>query len=101
MSDEGIKKEPVVQIKTEKEQPPTPKTPSEPSVSTEIVKHTNQTKEVKKIVFSPDELHQALKPVLEKLFFQEPESMPFRQPVDPEILQIPVSLNKPYLYSFK
>ena len=30
-------------------------------------------------------------PVLEKLYRQDPESLPFRQPVDPVALQIPVS----------
>ena len=42
-------------------------------------------------VFKPDELRQALMPVLEKLYRQDPESLPFRQPVDPVALQIPVS----------
>ena len=39
--------------------------------------------------FKPDELRQALMPVLEKLNIYNPESLPFRQPVDPELLQIP------------
>ena len=30
-------------------------------------------------------------PTLEKLYRQDPESLPFRQPVDPVLLQIPVS----------
>lgn len=30
-------------------------------------------------------------PVLENLYRMEPESIPFRQPVDPIVLQIPVS----------
>ena len=30
-------------------------------------------------------------PTLEKLYKQDPESLPFRQPVDPVLLQIPVS----------
>ncbi len=42
-------------------------------------------------VFKPDELRQALMPTLEKLYRQDPESLPFRQPVDPVLLQIPVS----------
>lgn len=45
------------------------------------------------IVFKPDELRQALMPTLEKLYRQDPESLPFRQPVDPSLLQIPVSKN--------
>lgn len=43
------------------------------------------------VVFKPDELRQSLMPVLEKLYKQDPESMPFRQPVDPVLLGIPVS----------
>ncbi|CAB0012922.1 unnamed protein product [Nesidiocoris tenuis] len=39
-------------------------------------------------VFKPDELRQALMPTLEKLFRQD-ESLPFRQPVDPQSLGIP------------
>ncbi|XP_076316078.1 histone lysine acetyltransferase CREBBP-like [Tachypleus tridentatus] len=42
-----------------------------------------------KKVFKPDELRQALMPTLEKLYRQDPESLPFRQPVDPQLLQIP------------
>ena len=41
--------------------------------------------------FAPEELKTALMPTLEKLYRQDPESIPFRQPVDPVILQIPVS----------
>ncbi|KAL6419895.1 hypothetical protein ACFW04_011072 [Cataglyphis niger] len=37
----------------------------------------------------PDELRQALMPTLEKLYRQDPESIPFRQPVDPQALGIP------------
>lgn len=43
------------------------------------------------LAFKPDELRQALMPTLEKLYKQDPESLPFRQPVDPTLLQIPVS----------
>ena len=43
----------------------------------------------KKKIFKPDELRQALMPTLEKLYRQDPESLPFRQPVDPQLLQIP------------
>ena len=45
-------------------------------------------------VWNRDELRQALMPALEKLYKQEPESLPFRQPVDPIVLQIPVSSKK-------
>lgn len=40
-------------------------------------------------VFKPEELRQALMPTLEKLYRQEPESLPFRQPVDAQALGIP------------
>lgn len=40
-------------------------------------------------MFKPDELRQALMPTLEKLYRQDPESLPFRQPVDPQSLGIP------------
>lgn len=41
------------------------------------------------IAFKPEELRQALMPTLEKLFRQDPESLPFRQPVDAQALGIP------------
>uniref|UniRef100_A0A8C5HM22 histone acetyltransferase n=1 Tax=Gouania willdenowi TaxID=441366 RepID=A0A8C5HM22_GOUWI len=40
-------------------------------------------------VFKPEELRQALMPTLEALYRQDPESLPFRQPVDPMLLGIP------------
>lgn len=43
-------------------------------------------------VFKPEELRQALMPTLEALYRQDPESLPFRQPVDPKHLGIPVSI---------
>lgn len=45
-------------------------------------------------VFKPEELRQALMPTLEALYRQDPESLPFRQPVDPMLLGIPVSIHK-------
>lgn len=42
-------------------------------------------------VWKPNELRQVLMPTLEKLYRLEPESLPFRQPVDPIQLGIPVS----------
>lgn len=41
------------------------------------------------LVFDPEELKQALLPTLEKLIRHEPESVPFRYPVDPQVLGIP------------
>lgn len=43
-------------------------------------------------VFKPEELRQALMPTLEALYRLDPESLPFRQPVDPQRLGIPVSI---------
>ena len=40
-------------------------------------------------LFEPDELRLHLLPTLDKLFKQDPESIPFRQPVDPSALGIP------------
>jgi len=37
------------------------------------------------------ELKETLMPVVQKLFRQEPDSHPFRYPVDPDRLNIPVS----------
>uniref|UniRef100_A0AAY4BYQ9 histone acetyltransferase n=1 Tax=Denticeps clupeoides TaxID=299321 RepID=A0AAY4BYQ9_9TELE len=41
------------------------------------------------VVFKPEELRQTLMPTLEALYRQDPESLPFRQPVDPMLLGIP------------
>lgn len=65
--------------------PPTPAIPS-PAPSS-----TQSTGPRKKKIFDPEELRTALMPTLEKLYRQDPESIPFRQPVDPVLLQIPVS----------
>lgn len=46
------------------------------------------------LVFLPEELRQSLMPTLEKLYRQEPESLPFRQPVDPKLLGCLVSSAK-------
>ncbi|XP_024140259.1 histone acetyltransferase p300 isoform X2 [Oryzias melastigma] len=43
----------------------------------------------KKKIFKPEELRQALMPTLESLYRQDPESLPFRMPVDPQLLCIP------------
>uniref|UniRef100_A0A3Q3VT39 histone acetyltransferase n=1 Tax=Mola mola TaxID=94237 RepID=A0A3Q3VT39_MOLML len=39
--------------------------------------------------FKPEELRQSLMPTLESLYRQDPESLPFRMPVDPQLLCIP------------
>jgi len=55
----------------------------------EPIQSSGTSTDKKKCLFKPDELRQALMPTLEKLYRQEPESMPFRQPVDPQALGIP------------
>ncbi|XP_063706761.1 CREB-binding protein isoform X2 [Culicoides brevitarsis] len=47
------------------------------------------TDKKKRCSFKPEELQQHLMPTLERLYRQDPESMPFRQPVDPTTLGIP------------
>ena len=42
--------------------------------------------------FSAEDLLEALSPVLDMLYDQFPDCLPFRQPVDPVVLQIPVSI---------
>ncbi|KAI1304968.1 CREB-binding protein [Halotydeus destructor] len=56
---------------------PAPSTPAKPSAPRQ------------KKVFKPDELRFALMPTIGKMWKQDPESLPFRQPVDPQMLQIP------------
>ena len=43
------------------------------------------------VVFSPDELETALRPVFDAVWNQDVESFPFQQAVDPIRLGIPVS----------
>ncbi|XP_066489479.1 histone acetyltransferase p300 [Tiliqua scincoides] len=66
------------EVKEEEERPSTPGTQSSPA--------SGQTK---RKIFKPEELRQALMPTLEALYRQDPESLPFRQPVDPQLLGIP------------
>uniref|UniRef100_A0A8C4P4X3 histone acetyltransferase n=1 Tax=Dromaius novaehollandiae TaxID=8790 RepID=A0A8C4P4X3_DRONO len=60
------------------DKPTTPATQSSPAAG-----------QSKKKIFKPEELRQALMPTLEALYRQDPESLPFRQPVDPQLLGIP------------
>ncbi|XP_057717345.1 CREB binding protein b isoform X1 [Corythoichthys intestinalis] len=68
------------------EKKPTVKT--EPKDEAESGGNAAATQSRKKI-FRPEELRQALMPTLEALYRQDPESLPFRQPVDPLLLDIP------------
>uniref|UniRef100_A0A8C0PBA2 histone acetyltransferase n=1 Tax=Canis lupus familiaris TaxID=9615 RepID=A0A8C0PBA2_CANLF len=66
------------ETKEEEDQPSTSTTQSSPAPG-----------QSKKKIFKPEELRQALMPTLEALYRQDPESLPFRQPVDPQLLGIP------------
>ena len=48
--------------------------------------------------FSPEDLFNALSPVLDAMYDQFPDCIPFIQPVDPILLQIPVSVYYGLLY---
>ncbi|KAK6630216.1 hypothetical protein RUM43_015009 [Polyplax serrata] len=80
---------------TVKEEPMTPSTQTEdtkPSFKIEPIAPNSTDKKPKcpcPCLFKPDELRQALMPTLEKLYRQDPESVPFRNKVDPELLGIP------------
>uniref|UniRef100_A0A3P9B5I0 histone acetyltransferase n=1 Tax=Maylandia zebra TaxID=106582 RepID=A0A3P9B5I0_9CICH len=50
---------------------------------------TSSPSQSRRKIFKPEELRQALMPTLESLYRQDPESLPFRQPVDPMLLGIP------------
>jgi len=43
------------------------------------------------LVWKASELQQTLNPIINKLWAHDPEALPFRSPVDPEALCIPVS----------
>ncbi|XP_035380966.1 histone acetyltransferase p300 [Electrophorus electricus] len=69
-----------------------PEMKTEPKEEEEDVATTNSSTvsaQSKKKIFKPEEVRQALIPTLEALYRQDPESLPFRQPVDPLLLGIP------------
>ncbi|XP_068160913.1 histone acetyltransferase p300 isoform X2 [Antennarius striatus] len=77
---------PTAVLKTEDSKPEVKKEVKEEEESSEI---TAPQAPVKKKLFKPEELRQALMPTLESLYRQDPESLPFRMPVDPQQLCIP------------
>lgn len=89
-----IKSEPIDNIEQDlkeeyniKEEPVSPSSDVKPSISESI---QNQVGDMMRIcIFKPEELKQALIPTLEKLFRQDPESGPFKVPVDPKLLNVP------------
>ena len=80
-----IKEEPVTPISSQDTTTPDIK----PLVPEPIQPTGTSTDKKRLCLFKPDELRQALMPTLEKLYRQDPESIPFRQPVDPQALGIP------------
>ena len=50
-------------------------------------------------MFTKEELKIALMPVFDAVYSQDPESFPFRQPVDPKVLGIPVSPGHLFFFS--
>uniref|UniRef100_A0A673AQ95 histone acetyltransferase n=1 Tax=Sphaeramia orbicularis TaxID=375764 RepID=A0A673AQ95_9TELE len=63
-------------------------TPSHPGLASNSTSHGPQLPRTP-VIFKPEELRQALMPTLESLYRQDPESLPFRMPVDPQLLCIP------------
>ncbi|KAH3820866.1 hypothetical protein DPMN_122615, partial [Dreissena polymorpha] len=61
---------------------------SKPSGTTPVTSPAQLKPPRSKKIFKPDKLRMALMSTLEKLNRQDPESLPFRQPVDPVALQI-------------
>ncbi|KAM4716312.1 histone acetyltransferase p300 isoform 2-T2 [Anableps anableps] len=75
---------PTLGVKTEDKKPEVKKEVKEESSEAAVPQAP-----VKKKIFKPEELRQALMPTLESLYRQDPESLPFRMPVDPKLLCIP------------
>lgn len=76
------------EVKDEPMSPSDVKSETKPAVPEPIVQPDSADKK-KKCLFKSEELKRALLPTLEKLYRQDPESIPFRQPVDPNALGIP------------
>uniref|UniRef100_A0A8C9K3X3 histone acetyltransferase n=1 Tax=Panthera tigris altaica TaxID=74533 RepID=A0A8C9K3X3_PANTA len=73
-------KKPEVKVETKEE---------EESSANGAASQSTSPSQPRKKIFKPEELRQALMPTLEALYRQDPESLPFRQPVDPQLLGIP------------
>ncbi|XP_028267788.1 CREB binding protein b isoform X5 [Parambassis ranga] len=76
-------------METEEKKPEVKAEPKEEEESGANSTSTTSTPQNRKKIFKPEELRQALMPTLEALYRQDPESLPFRQPVDPMLLGIP------------
>ncbi|XP_030590923.1 CREB binding protein b isoform X3 [Archocentrus centrarchus] len=76
-------------METEEKKPEMKIEPKEEEESGANSTSAASTTQNRKKIFKPEELRQALMPTLEALYKQDPESLPFRQPVDPMLLGIP------------
>ncbi|XP_049416437.1 CREB binding protein b isoform X7 [Epinephelus fuscoguttatus] len=76
-------------METEEKKPEMKAEPKEEEESGANTTSTTSATQNRKKIFKPEELRQALMPTLEALYRQDPESLPFRQPVDPMLLGIP------------
>uniref|UniRef100_A0A3Q3Q8H8 histone acetyltransferase n=1 Tax=Monopterus albus TaxID=43700 RepID=A0A3Q3Q8H8_MONAL len=76
-------------METEEKKPVLKAEPKEEESGANGTSTTSSTTQNRKKIFKPEELRQALMPTLEALYRQDPESLPFRQPVDPMLLGIP------------
>ncbi|XP_070837820.1 CREB binding protein b isoform X5 [Chaetodon trifascialis] len=76
-------------METEEKKPEMKAEPKEEEENGANSTSATSTTQNRKKIFKPEELRQALMPTLEALYRQDPESLPFRQPVDPMLLGIP------------
>uniref|UniRef100_A0A3Q3B571 histone acetyltransferase n=1 Tax=Kryptolebias marmoratus TaxID=37003 RepID=A0A3Q3B571_KRYMA len=76
-------------METEEKKPEVKAEPKEEEDSGANSTSSTSTAQNRRKIFKPEELRQALMPTLEALYRQDPESLPFRQPVDPMLLGIP------------
>ncbi|CAG5897786.1 unnamed protein product [Menidia menidia] len=76
-------------METEEKKPEVKTEPKEEEEGGANGTSTTANTQNRKKIFKPEELRQALMPTLESLYRQDPESLPFRQPVDPMLLGIP------------
>ncbi|XP_047215364.1 CREB-binding protein-like [Girardinichthys multiradiatus] len=76
-------------METEEKKPEVKVEPKEEEDNASNSTSGTSTAQNRRKIFKPEELRQALMPTLEALYRQDPESLPFRQPVDPMVLGIP------------
>ena len=89
-SGEQMKNEPEPSDNGEAHRVPTPKIETKPTTSAIVRHESHDDVPVEEKIFDANELRNYLLPIWEKLDKQD-EAMPFRIPVDPDLLKIPVS----------